>query len=187
MSAITLREDELQAALRQCDEESAVAMLLSHRLGLRVAEIAAARWEWVLTATVDDVGEVCRVPAVSTKGCLGAGTLPLADDLREALRVLWASRHYPTRGPIVRTLHGSGDKHVSPGALRMRLKECYIAAGMPHASSHSGRRSLGTAAAREMNLPSVMGILRHSDLTSTLRYVQVADDATVANFIRRRH
>jgi integrase len=189
MSAMTITESDLQLVLAQCDPEMRVAMLLSHRLGLRVAEVAAADFSWFV-APLGGIGEVCRVPAIAMKGAsrqrryLTAATLPMAADLRAALLLLSASRNHPMTGAILRGRPGAAVQSVTAHALAQRIKAIYIAAGMPLCSSHTGRRSLGTSAAKAMNLPTVASILRHSDLSSSLHYVQVADDATVAGFMR---
>jgi len=171
MRAKILSEHELSRTLERCDPMMAVALLMSHRAGLRACEIAALDWAMVRDAS-GNLSDVVDLPAIATKGRSGQGRIPVAPDLRAALLKWSALRRHPTSGPVI---CNARCQRLSADSLRQRLKAAYRRAGLL-ATSHSGRRTFGTRLARKVNLSGVQAALRHRQPGTTLLYVDPASD-----------
>lgn len=152
--------------------------LLSVRAGLRAKEIAALRWSMVTDAE-GWIGDVIRLPDSASKGRSG-GTLPMAKQLRDAL-IAWA-HHLGTVQPerhVVRTVRA---ECTSAQAIVNMFDDWYHALGFDGCSSHSGRRTFITNAARNIgrfggSLRDVQMLARHSSLGMTQAYIEIDSDA----------
>jgi len=147
-----------------------VIILLSHRAGLRAAEIAKLEWSMVLDAS----GKVGQSIAIENRiAKKGSGRrIPLHSELRHALVVLCRGNRF-VHGPIVQSRRGGAMK---PNSLVNWFKCLYAEIGFGGCSSHSGRRSFITQTARL--LPEAGGSLRdvqllagHKSLVTTERYI----------------
>ena len=130
-----------------------VMFLLSMKAGLRAKEMAALTWAMVTDAQ-GSVAEVLHVPNRASKGQTGGRTIPLHPDLQAALVTLQAER---------------GDM-ATPERLYTSLK-------MDGCSSHSGRRTFITRAARRVSqvggsLRDVQELAGHTSLAMTQRYIE---------------
>lgn len=152
--------------------------LLSVRAGLRAKEIAALRWSMVTDAE-GWIGDVIRLPDSASKGRSG-GTLPMAKQLRDALSG-WA-QHLGTiqlERHVIRTVRA---ERTSAQAI-VNIFDCwYHALGFDGCSSHSGRRTFITNAARNIgkfggSLRDVQALARHSSLSMTQAYIEVDSEA----------
>jgi integrase/recombinase XerD len=152
--------------------------LLSVRAGLRAKEIAALRWSMVTDAE-GWIGDVIRLPDSASKGRSG-GTLPMAKHLRDALTA-WA-QHLGTIQPerhVIRTVRA---ERTSAQAIVNMFDVWYHALGFDGCSSHSGRRTFITNAARNIgrfggSLRDVQMLARHSSLGMTQAYIEIDSDA----------
>ena len=146
-----------------------VIILLSHRAGLRAAEIAKLEWEMVLDPT-GRVGQSIALEDRIAKKRSGR-RIPLHPELRAALVTLQRGR--PQSGPVIRSRRGG---HMKPNSLVNWFKAIYREVGFKGCSSHSGRRTFITQAARL--IPQAGGSLRdvqllagHKSLTVTEKYI----------------
>lgn len=162
-----------------------VIVLLSFKAGLRAQEIAGLDWADVTDAT-GKVGQVRHdgmvvftVPAdIAKKG--EERVVPMHPSLQGALEHLQdALGPANTRAqlPVVRGL--GRHARVLPNALVQYLSRLYTQAGFHGCSSHSGRRTFVTAAARMANqygcsLRDVQAIVGHKDIETTEAYVEVS-------------
>src|SRR4029453_10685297 len=117
-------------------------VLLSVKAGLRAAEIAKLSWDMV----VDPAGEIGIVlelhDRVAKKG--SGRSIPLHTDLRE---VLIAMRQLqPGHGVVVVRSERGGP--MTPLSIVVWFSRAYKALGFEGCSSHSGRRTFITRAAR---------------------------------------
>lgn len=152
-------------------------ILLSFKAGLRACEIAGLTWPMIL-ATDDSLAVHINVAGSIAK--YGSGRqIPINRALRTALLALHKSEGYPNRGPVIRSERGSA---MQPGAVVNWFSATYQALGMVGCSSHSGRRTFITRAARL--LPKTGGSLRdvqelagHRSIGTTERYIQGDRDA----------
>lgn len=154
-----------------------VLILLSHKAGLRSCEMAALRWDMFLNSD-GQVSDVLELPDGVAK--MGSGrTIPLNNELQNALEALHVEQGTPSTGYVVR----------SERARRLRAESVcdwfasvYRAVGLLGASSHSGRRGFVTRAAREISkvggsLRDVQQLAGHRSLATTQRYIEPANDA----------
>lgn len=152
--------------------------LLSVRAGLRAKEIAALRWSMVTDAE-GWIGDVIRLPDSASKGRSG-GTLPMAKQLREALTA-WA-QHLRTIQPEHHVIRTARAARTSAQAIVNMFDSWYHALGFDGCSSHSGRRTFITNAARNIgrfggSLRDVQMLARHSSLGMTQAYIEIDSDA----------
>jgi integrase/recombinase XerD len=151
-----------------------VIFLLSLKAGLRAKEIASLTWAMV-TDPEGALSEVIRLTDGAAKGTSG-GAIPMARDLRQALDDLKRFREKPQAlDKVVRTERSLG---TSPQVIVNLFREWFLALGFDGCSSHSGRRTFITMAARNIgrfggSLRDVQALARHSSLAMTQRYIEI--------------
>src|SRR5947207_10550406 len=188
--AKVLRPRELQRFLDHVShsrhpERDRVMVLLSFKGGLRALEIANLRWSMVTTAT-GELADAISLPNKASKGRNGGRTIPLHRELRAALASLKAVRGEKVRShlPVV---YSEGADGYSANAVAVWFLTRFREIGIEGASSHSGRRSFITAAAKKIteaggSLRDVQELAGHSSLATTQRYIQ-GDTAAKPNVI----
>ncbi len=176
MKAKTLSKIELERTLARCDPMMAVAVLLTHRAGLRAMEVAALDWSMVTDAS-GNPADVIDLPNVATKARTGAGRLPISSDLARALLHWSAMRRHPSSGPVI---CGPRCEALSADAMRLRIKAIYRKTGLTGATSHSGRRSFATQLAKSIPLADLQLVMRHARPSTTLTYVDASASPIIA-------
>ena len=146
--------------------------------GLRAKEVASLRWRHLLDAE-GDVGTAIRLTDEATKGRSG-GVIPLNNTLRATLQgLLKAQGRVPGDEPVIRSATDSPLRRQSVvNFLAAHYRRCDIEG----ASSHSGRRTFITNAARQIStvggsMRDVMSLARHANLQTTQRYVEQNSEA----------
>ncbi|MCK1580661.1 site-specific integrase [Bradyrhizobium sp. 168] len=152
-----------------------VIVLLSVKAGLRAAEIANLTWEMVLDAngTVTTVLELRDCAAKKGHG----RTIPLHADLREALSALQGISE-PSR-PVVLSERG---RKMRARSIVIWFGRAYRAINLDGCSSHSGRRTFITRAARLVHkaggsLRDVQLLAGHRSIQTTQGYIDGDSDA----------
>jgi integrase len=162
-------------------ERDRVILLLSARAGLRACEIAGLTWGMVLDAR-GQVGHEIAIHSRIAKGFSGR-RIPIHPELRAALRVLYASRsrgERPSRdSPVVVSAKGGA---MRPNSIVNWFVMLYADLGLEGCSSHSGRRTFITDAARKLHkagasLRDVQMLAGHRSIETTQRYIDGASDA----------
>lgn len=154
-----------------------VIVLASFKAGLRACEISRLTWPLVLT-TEGKVAEALTVPgAIAKYG--GGRIIPLQIDLKRALRAYHRDVGRPATGYIVQSERGDAMK---PQSIVNWFSTVYRDLGITGASSHSGRRTFITRAARSLSkvggsLRDVQELAGHKALSTTERYIQGDRDA----------
>jgi integrase len=146
-----------------------VMILLSVKAGLRACEIAGLDWTMVLDAQgrVSDTIHVCDVIAKKR----GGRRIPMHPDLRHALERL--ARSSEPSGPVIRSYRGS---HLRPNSVVNWFVVVFAELGFEGCSSHSGRRSFITVAARNIHrsgcsLRDVQLLAGHRSIQTTESYI----------------
>ena len=151
--------------------------LLSVKAGLRAKEIANLKWKMVVGPD-GEVGTAIHLPNIATKGDSGR-IIPLNKQLRANLIQLLerakADKFFKIEDSFVVTTERS-DRTSAQAVVNM-FKRWYHDLGLLGCSSHSGRRTFITNAARKIG--SVGGSLRdvqmlagHSSLSVTQGYIE---------------
>jgi integrase/recombinase XerD len=153
-----------RAPLRNC-----VIVLFSVKAGLRAAEIANLTWEMI----IDPNGEVASHLELRDHAAKnGRGRIiPLNAALRAALVELRSSE--ARSGPVVRSERGG---KMSALSIVVWFRRAYKALGLEGCSSHSGRRTFITRAARLVHkaggsLRDVQLLAGHRSIQTTQRYI----------------
>jgi integrase len=159
---------------RQPDRNRAI-VLLSMKAGLRAAEIANLTWDMIVGPT-GQVGTTIELHDDAAKKGSGR-TIPMHSQLRNALAVLCHGE--PASGPVIRSERGG---QMTPLSIVVWFSRAYEALGLDGCSSHSGRRTFITRAARSVHkaggsLRDVQLLAGHRSIQTTQRYIDGDSDA----------
>jgi integrase len=154
-------------AHRRYPDRDRVIILLSFNAGLRACEIAGIGWTMVLD-TDGRVAETATISGTISKGGVGRA-VPLSPPLRTALKRLHKVSERPTVGPVIRSERGC---HMTPRSIVNWFATTYQELELVGCSSHSGRRTFITRAARLVSktggsLRDVQELAGHRSLTTT--------------------
>lgn len=149
--------------------------LLSVKAGLRAKEIAGLTWDMVTDAE-GKLADAIQLRNSASKGRSGR-VIPLNCELKEALVKLQSIR---SASPYV--INTERSSKTNSNVIVNLFSSWYGSLGLRGCSSHSGRRTFITNAARQIS--SVGGSLRdvqilagHSALSTTQRYIETDSDA----------
>ena len=179
-----LTDKQIRAVLAELDTRryplrDRLMFLLSTKAGLRAKEIASITWSMV-TNSEGEIASVIALENRATKGKSGR-VIPMHPDLKVALEALHRERGDKVR-PDLPIIHSERDRGLSPAAVVVWFHRLYAGLGMVGCSSHSGRRSFLTRAARKISevggsLRDVQQLAGHASLSTTARYIESDADA----------
>jgi len=155
---------------------NAAIILLSVKAGLRAGEIAKLTWDMVI-APDGMIGQSIELQdRIAKKG--SGRRIPLHKDLQEALSAL--AERTDRSGPIIRSERNG--RAMRPTSIVLWFCAAYRAAGLDGCSSHSGRRTFITRAARMVykaggSLRDVQMLAGHQSIQTTQRYIDGDSDA----------
>jgi integrase/recombinase XerD len=179
-----ISDKQVRAVLAELDTRryplrDRVIFMLSLKAGMRAKEIASVTWGMV----TDAGGEIADVIALQNRAAKGKSgrVIPMHPDLKAALMALHQERGDNVR-PDRPVIHSERDRGLSPGAVAVWFHRLYASLGMIGCSSHSGRRTFITRAARKISevggsLRDVQQLAGHSSLGITARYIEGNGDA----------
>jgi integrase len=182
--AKTLSKGQIDAMLAYLSttrhpERNRLIFLLSVKAGLRAKEVA--RLTWLMTNdSQGEIGWTIYLLDSASKGESGR-IIPLNDDVRNAL-IEYRDRVMRFAGPyVISTERGLS---TSPQAIVNMFQRWYRHLGFVGCSSHSGRRTFITNAARKIStvggsLKDVQELAGHANLRTTQRYIDANPDAQV--------
>ena len=164
------------ASTSRYPHRNTVIVLLSVKAGLRAGEIAKLTWEMVLDPR-GEVGTIIELRDHAAKKQSGR-LIPIHRDLRHAL-IEWRSMTGST-GPVIKSERGCGG--MRPISIVMWFGAAYRALDLNGCSSHSGRRTFITRAARVVHkaggsLRDVQILAGHRSIQTTQRYIEGDSDA----------
>jgi integrase len=152
-----------------------IIVLLSAKSGLRAGEIANLTWAMVTDPT-GAIGTVLELPDHAAKKGSGR-VIPLHEDLRTTLAAWRAATD--SAGPVIVSERGGP---MTPQSVVVWFAHAYRAIGLDGCSSHSGRRTFITRAARLVHrvsgsLRDVQLLAGHRSIQTTQRYIDGDSDA----------
>src|ERR1700757_5012585 len=157
-----------------------VMFLLSMKAGMRAVEIASITWAMVTDAE-GKIGDIIALTDSASKGRRGGRFISMHPDLQVALGALHRERGVKAR-PDWPVIHSERNHGLSAGAVAVWFHRLYTGLGMIGCSSHSGRRSFVTRAARRISevggsLRDVQMLAGHASLSTTAKYIEHDTDA----------
>jgi len=181
--AKTLSKGQIEALLNHASRSrqpirNKTIILLSVRAGLRAKEISCLTWEMV-TESDRSIGQAIHLQDKASKGRSGR-IIPMNSDLRSSLIELRRSNSKSRPSLFVITTERM-DRTSSQSIVNL-FSRWYTELGFSGCSSHSGRRTFITNAARRIStvggsLRDVQLLAGHSNLTTTQRYIEANGDA----------
>lgn len=178
--AKVLTEAQLAKALRytaqgRWPDRDRAMILLSVKAGLRAGEIAKLTWEMLLTAD-GKLADRIELQDKAAKKRSGR-TIPMHKDLQKAL--LKIKPKGVTTGPVIRSerIGSDGSQVMRPSSIVNWFYEFYGALGFEGCSSHSGRRTFITRAAKLVfkaggSLRDVQQLAGHRSIEQTQSYIE---------------
>ena len=182
--AKTLTSKQIEVALSYLSTtrhglRNQLIFLLSCKAGLRAKEIASLTWSMVVDAS-GQLGSTINLTNDASKGSSGGRVIPMNKELRAAL-LQWFDQAQQRKSfdlhtaKVVTTERGAS---TSAQSMVNCFRNWYSDLGFVGCSSHSGRRTFITNAARKIS--TVGGSVRdvqlmagHSNLNTTQRYIEV--------------
>lgn len=159
-------------------ERNIVIFLLSIRAGLRAKEIASITWNMVTDAE-GTIGDCITLSNVASKGKSG-GVIWMNDELKNALAEYYKRQsNVALSSNIIKTERGN----VANSQVVVNMfQDWFKKLGFNGCSSHSGRRTFITNAARKISsvggsMRDVQMLARHTSLAMTQRYIDADVDA----------
>ena len=150
-------------------------VLLSAKAGLRAGEIANLTWDMVVDGSgqISGLIELHDDAAKKRSGRL----IPVHPDLRQAL-LAWRDMT-DGKGSVIRSERGEA---MSPNSIVIWFTRAFRNIGLKGCSSHSGRRTFITRAARLVHkaggsLRDVQMLAGHRSIQTTQRYIDGDTDA----------
>ncbi len=183
--AKVLTPKQEQVVLRQLEatrypKRDRAMVLLSVKAGLRAKEIAEVTWAMVTDAD-GRVADTIALEDRASKGRRGGRTIPMHPHLREALAALQADRGElaDKDRPVIHSERGTG---LSAASIAIWFHRTYSDIGLAGCSSHSGRRTFITRAARKIveaggSLRDVQQLAGHAQLGTTQGYIDGSSEA----------
>lgn len=164
-------------------DRNRLIFLLSMRAGLRAKEIAALKWSMVLDAD-GAIADSIHLEDVASKGSSGR-LIPINKQLKGELqfaRENLLSKHSVLEARGFNIIRTQRSKSTSPQGVVNLFAGWYRAVGLLGCSSHSGRRTFITNAARKIStvggsIRDVQILAGHSSLQTTQRYIESDSEA----------
>jgi integrase len=182
--AKTLSKGQIEAVLGYLAKtrdptRNKLIFLLSAKAGLRAKEIARLTW-WMTNDSQGQIGRAICLQDSASKGRSGR-MIPMSDEVRDAL-IEYRNEVISFTGPNVISTERA--LSTSPQAIVNMFQRWYREMGFVGCSSHSGRRTFITNAARKIStvggsLRDVQMLAGHSNLRTTQLYIDANPDAQV--------
>jgi integrase len=182
--AKTLSKGQVEAVLgylakTRWPTRNRLIFLLSVKAGLRAKEIASLSWRMVTDAG-GQIGQSIRLENRASKGQSGR-VVPMNEELRTVL-VDYSKTVIVSDSAFL--IESERSKGMSPQAVVNLFWRWYRHIGFDGCSSHSGRRTFITNAARKIStvngsLRDVQMLAGHSNLRTTQGYIEANAEAQV--------
>ena len=159
-----------------------IIFLLSFKEGLRAKEISKLAWCMVCNSD-GKIADVINLSNNASKGKYSGRIIPLHKELKILLADLLAEKqkdeYFSLDKPVIATERG---EHTTPQVIVNFFYHLYKTIGFNGCSSHSGRRTFITNAAKHISLVGgtlndVRMLAGHSSLATTQRYIAYDTEA----------
>lgn len=159
-----------------------IIFLLSFKEGLRAKEISKLAWGMVCNSD-GKIADVINLSNNASKGKYSGRIIPLHKELKILLGELLAEKqkneYFSLDKPVIATERG---EHTTPQVIVNFFYNLYKTIGFNGCSSHSGRRTFITNAAKHISLVGgtlndVRLLAGHSSLATTQRYIAYDTEA----------
>ena len=159
-----------------------IIFLLSFKEGLRAKEISKLAWSMVCNSD-GKIADVINLSNNASKGKYSGRIIPLHKELKILLTDLLAEKqkdeYFSLDKPVIATERG---EHTTPQVIVNFFYHLYKTIGFNGCSSHSGRRTFITNAAKHISLVGgtlndVRLLAGHSSLATTQRYIAYDTEA----------
>lgn len=159
-------------------DRNKLIFLLSIKAGLRAKEISCLKWSMILNSD-GSISDVISLTDLASKGNSG-GSIPMAREVRKAIFAL-KSQTEPIN-PAARVITSQRSSTTNPQFIVNLFFDWYRQLGFLGCSSHSGRRTFITNAARNIgkfggSIRDVQELARHRSLAMTQRYIEIDSTA----------
>lgn len=154
-----------------------VVVLLSVKAGLRAAEIAKLTWDMVLDAEGNVGTSIALHDRIAKKR--GGRVIPMNAELRDSMIELRAVSLVGRSAAVIQSERGGP---VTPLNIVVWFARAFRAIGLVGCSSHSGRRTFITKAAKMVyaaggSLRDVQLLAGHRSILTTQRYIEGDSEA----------
>ena len=159
-----------------------IIFLLSFKEGLRAKEISKLAWSMVCNSD-GKIADVINLSNNASKGKYSGRIIPLHKELKILLSELLVEKqkdeYFSLDKPVISTERGV---HTAPQVIVNFFYNLYKTIGFNGCSSHSGRRTFITNAAKHISLVGgtlndVRLLAGHSSLATTQRYIAYDTEA----------
>ena len=159
-----------------------IIFLLSFKEGLRAKEISKLAWGMVCNSD-GKIADVINLSNNASKGKYSGRIIPMHKELKILLGELLSEKqndeYFSLDKPVIATERG---KHTTPQVIVNFFYHLYKTIGFNGCSSHSGRRTFITNAAKHISLVGgtlndVRLLAGHSSLATTQRYIAYDTEA----------
>lgn len=159
-----------------------IIFLLSFKEGLRAKEISKLAWGMVCNSD-GKIADVINLSNNASKGKYSGRIIPMHKELKILLGELLAEKqkdeYFSLDKPVIDTERG---EHTTPQVIVNFFYNLYKTIGFNGCSSHSGRRTFITNAAKHISLVGgtlndVRLLAGHSSLATTQRYIAYDTEA----------
>jgi integrase len=177
LSAADLNDLLIYASCTRHPLRNCVIVLLTAKAGLRAGEIANLTWDMVLGPT-GQIGNAIELYDNAAKKGSGR-VIPIHPELRDALAALRDVAAQSKSNRVIRSERGSA---MTPLSIVVWFNKAFRNIGLKGCSSHSGRRTFVTRAARIVHkaggsLRDVQLLAGHRSILTTQRYIDGDSDA----------
>lgn len=162
-------------------------ILLSAKAGMRAGEIAQLTWSMILDANGRVSGTIELRNQIAKKGA--GRRIPMNPTLRKAITALYretVQKYGSATGAVIRSERSNGDPltvatdtiiGMKPNSIVNWFYQLFSELGLEGCSSHSGRRTFVTMAARLVaksggSLRDVQQLAGHRSIEMTQRYIE---------------
>ena len=175
LSAADVNDLLIYASCTRQPQRNGVIVLLSTKAGLRAGGIASLTWDMVVDAN-GRISGLIELHDAAAKKCSGR-SIPIHPDLAAALEA-WR-RIAPPCDHVIASQRGGP---IKPLSVVVWFNRAFKSVGLKGCSSHSGRRTFVTRAARIVHkaggsLRDVQLLAGHRSIQTTQRYIDGDSDA----------